>query len=342
MKDGWKHLYGVTTSCGALNFGPIRVGNQDDEVYSIIHEELAAIVSSDSSMDFKTMPKDLVIRHLLDHQKVIERVMALNSIIPFKFGSLAQSEKEVEQILTEGYTLFKSLLPWIRERVEVELVAKWNRELVFKTLYDEESEIRCLQKLIEKQSEANTFLEKITLGKLVRQCLSKKEVLFREKILSHLKGCAESLSNHEVMDDLMILNAAFLLRKGLEKEFDRRVEYLDHTFSGEVCFKLIGPLPLYSFKCLEIEWADATEIRKALSVLGLKENASFADLKSAYYQKAQSFHPDKTGTQLNGTSDFEEVVEAHRFLERYYRLYHSTPQGNRIPLIKVKTNESNN
>jgi hypothetical protein len=40
------------------------------------------------------------------------------------------------------------------------------------------------------------------------------------------------------MDDLMILNMAFLLRKEMESEFDQKVQYLDQTFLGEVFFKL--------------------------------------------------------------------------------------------------------
>ncbi len=338
MKDGWKHLYGVIEASENLNFGPIRVGNQ--EFYALNHEELSAIVSNTPFTDYKTMTKDVVIRYLLDHQKVVESVMGSYPIIPFKFGSLAHSEKEVEQILTQGSNLFKSLLPWVRERVEFELVASWDREKVFKALYEEESEIQFLQEIIKRKSEEDALLEKIKLGKLVSQHLIKRRYLFKDKILSQLKGCVESQCDHDVMDDLMILNTAFLLRKEMESELDRRIQYLDHTFLGKVCFKVIGPLPLYSFGCIEAEWVSAGEIREALALLGLNENASSTDVRNAYYRKAQSIHPDKMGDLLNSPSEFEKLVEAYRLLERYYRLYLSFPKDDRIPLIMVRTNDS--
>ena len=341
MKDGWKHLYGVIETPENLNFGPIRVGNQEGEVYLVTHKGLSAMVSNTPFMDYKAVPKEFAIRRLLDHQKIIEQVMDSYPTIPFKFGSLAHTEKEVKQILVQGYTLFKSLLPWIRERVELDLVATWDREKVFKSLYEEESEIRSLQEMIERKSERDALLEKIKLGKLVCQHLTKRRVHSKDKILSQLKGFPESQCDHDVMDDLMILNMAFLLRKEMENEFDRRVQYLDQTFLGEIFFKLIGPLPLYSFRCIEIEWAGADKIRDALSLLGLKEDSPSADLRNAYYQKAQSVHPDKAGQLSNSPSEFEKLVEAYRLLERYYRLYRSFPEEERILSMEIRTNGSN-
>ena len=341
MEDGRKHLYGVIGASENLNFGPIRVGNQDDEVYSVTYKGLSAILSNTSFTDYKTMTKDVVIRYLLDHQKVVESMMNSHPIIPFKFGSLAHSEKDVEQILTQGYTLFKPLLPWVRERVEFELVASWDREKVFKALYEEESEIRSLQEMIERKSEREALLEKIKLGKLVCQYLKGRRSRFKETILSQLKGCTESQCDHDVVDDLMILNMAFLLRKEMESEFDRRVQSLDQTFLGEVCFKLIGPLPLYSFQCIEIEWADAKDVREALALLGLKEPVSLADIRNAYYQRVHSLHPDKMGDSFDSLREFENVVAAYRLLTKYYRIYQSFPREERLPFIEVKTNGSN-
>ncbi len=338
MEEGWKHLYGVIGTTEDVTLDSQSRGGQ---IYPVTYKELSALVSDVSFVDHRGLAKDLLLRHLLDYQRVIEGVMHSRSIIPFKFGSFAYTQKEVKQILTQGYSFFKSLLPWVGERVELELVATWDREKIFKTLYEEESEIQSLQKTVGTKSEEDAFLEKIKLGKLVRQCLLKKKVSSREQIISQLKECAESYCDHDVMDDIMILNTAFLLRKEMGKEFDRRVQYLDHAFLGKVSFKVIGPLPLYSFKCIEIEWANAKEVREALTFLDLKEDATLADLRSAYYQKAKSIHPDKTGESLNSPSEFEKVVKAFHLLDRCYRTYSSLPSGERILLMEVKTKGAN-
>ena len=334
MEEGWKHLYGVM---GTTEDVTLDSQSQGGPIYPITYKELSALVSDAPLVDYRALAKDLLLRHLLDHQSVIEGVMDSRSIIPFRFGSFAYTEKEVKQILIQGYSFFKSLLPWVGERVELELVGMWDRENIFKTLYEEESEIQFLQKTIGTKSEGDAFSEKVELGKLVRQCLLKKKILSREQIVSQLKECSESYCDHEVKDDIMILNTAFLLRKEMEKEFDRRVQYLDHAFLGKVFFKVIGPLPLYSFKCIEAEWVGASEIREALALLDLGENASPADVRSAYYQKAKSVHPDKAGEPLNSSSEFEKVVKAFRLLDRCYRTCPSLPEGERILLMEVRT-----
>lgn len=341
MTECWKHLYGVIGTPENSTFGPTRVGDQGEEVYLVPYKELAVMVSNTPFMDYKAVPKEFLLRRLLDHQKIVEQVMDSYPTIPFKFGSLARNEKEVKQILAQGYTLFKPLLPWVRERVELDLVATWDREKVFKSLYEEESEIRYLQETIRKKSERDALLEKIKLGKLVQECLTKRRLHFKEKILSHLKVYTESQSDHDVMDDLMILNMGFLLRKEMKSEFDQKVQYLDQTFLREVCFRLIGPLPLYSFQCIGIEWTDTQEVLEALDLLGLKEKVSLTDIRNAYYQKVHSLHPDKMGNHLNSLTEFEKVVTAYRLLTKYYRVYRSFPGEERILSIEVKTDGSN-
>jgi hypothetical protein len=339
MGEGWKHLYGVI---GTTEDITLDSQGQGGPIYPVAYKELSALVSDAPFVDYRGSAKDLLLRNLLDHQRIIEGVMHSHSIIPFKFGSFAHTEKEVEHILTQGYSFLKSLLPWAGERVELELVATWDKGKILKTLYEEESEIQSLQKNIGTKSEEDAFLEKIKLGKLVRQCLFKKKILSREQIISQLKECAESYCDHDVMDDVMILNTAFLLRKEMEKEFDCRVQCLDHAFLGKVSFKVIGPLPLYSFSCIEAEWVNAGEIREALALLGLNENASSTDVRNAYYRKAKSLHPDKAGESSNCSSEFEKVVKAFHLADRCFRTYPSFPKKeDRILLMEVRTNGPN-
>ena len=125
----------------------------------------------------------------------------------------------------------------------------------------------------------------------------------------------------------MILNMGFLLRKEMESEFNRKVQYLDQTFLGEVCFKLIGPLPLYSFRCIEIEWTDTEEVREALALFGLKEEATLAEIRNAYYQMVHSLHPDKMGDRFNSLAEFEKVVAAYRLLMKVL---------SRLPILSQK------
>jgi len=53
---------------------------------------------------------------------------------------------------------------------------------------------------------------------------------------------------------------------------------------------------------------------KYCKVLGVKEDASAEDVKSAYRKKAKKFHPDVKGT---GDEElFQEILEAYDILKR--------------------------
>ena len=189
--------------------------------------------------------------------------------------------------------------------------------------------------MIEGNSGKDSLPKRIELGKAVHECLLRRRSLFEEKILLQLDGVAESRCEHDPMDDLMILNAAFLLKKLREGEFERQVQQLDRVFFGEVFFKLIGPLPLYSFNSMELN--GAMPIRyKGTSLLGLKEEATSADLKAAYYGKAQSLHPDKMDGLPGGSLEFEKVAGAYRLLKKYHFPHRPLPEEGRIPLMEIK------
>ncbi len=179
MNESWKHLYGVIETSNDLNFGAIGGGDRDDKVYLVKDKGLSLVVSDTPFADYKTMPKGLLLKSLLDHQKVVESVMESYPILPFKFGSLAHTKKEASEILSQGYNLFESLFPWVRERAEFELVVTCNREKIFNLLFEEEPEIRFHQEMIGKnKSNGDDPLAKIKLGKLVHECLLKRRSLF--------------------------------------------------------------------------------------------------------------------------------------------------------------------
>jgi DnaJ-domain-containing protein 1 len=331
-EESWKHLYGVIGRTKETTLGSQRQGSQ---IFPVTYKELSALVSDAPSVDYRGLGKDLLLKRLLDHQRVIESVMHSSSIIPFRFGSIARTEEEVIQILIQGYSLFETLLQWVGERVELEVAAVWDKD-IFKVLYEEEAEIQSIQKAMGTKTEAEAVQDKIKLGKLVRQCLLKKKVSSREQIFSKLKDCSESYCDHEVKDDLMILNAAFLVRKEMENEFDRQVRLLDEAFLGKVSFKVIGPLPLYSFKGIGAEWVDGREIRDALALLEVDEHASPDDVRSAYYRKAKAFHPDKTGESPDRVAEFEKAVKAFRLLVRYQRTCSTLPGEGRTLLMEAE------
>jgi DnaJ family protein C protein 30 len=51
--------------------------------------------------------------------------------------------------------------------------------------------------------------------------------------------------------------------------------------------------------------------------LGLKENATLADIKSAYYRLSMMYHPDKNPDQKEAADKFKSISEAYEVLSNY-------------------------
>ena len=67
----------------------------------------------------------------------------------------------------------------------------------------------------------------------------------------------------------MICNIAFLIAKDKKEEFELALEQLDKEYTGLINFKLVGPLPPYSFATFEIKKLTPAEIAYAKAFLGL-------------------------------------------------------------------------
>ncbi|MCG2675918.1 GvpL/GvpF family gas vesicle protein, partial [bacterium] len=118
---------------------------------------------------------------------------------------------------------------------------------------------------------------------------------------------------HELMDDKMVMNFAFLIDKARQEDFDRKVEELNNRFAEKLNFRCVGPLPPYSFTTLEAKRMRFEEIEEARRRLGLGEEATLSEIKGAHRRLSQEFHPDKGSEQKK----FEKITKAYKLLLDY-------------------------
>jgi len=57
---------------------------------------------------------------------------------------------------------------------------------------------------------------------------------------------------NDVRGDEMIINAAFLIDRGWENEFDSKLSELNSIYAQRIRFKYVGPIPPYNFVNLRI------------------------------------------------------------------------------------------
>jgi len=94
-------------------------------------------------------------------------------------------------------------------------------------------------------------------GKMVADALVKKKDKESAKIAESLKITASDYKLNKTISDEMFMNAAFLVDKGREKEFDNVMDDLSDEHKDRIRFVYSGPFAPYNFVNIVIypeEW----------------------------------------------------------------------------------------
>jgi uncharacterized protein YpuA (DUF1002 family) len=127
-------------------------------------------------------------------------------------------------------------------------------DMIFKEIVEENKKIK---KAKEKNLKSQISNLKTEVGKMVEQALVKKKEKETKKIADILRRAASEYKLNKTNSDNMFMNAAFLVYKGSEKEFDNTMDDLSKEYKDRIKFLYAGPLPVFNFVNLVIypeEW----------------------------------------------------------------------------------------
>lgn len=321
MEKEGKYIYGLIGTQEERSFGSIGIGDRGSEVHAIPYKDIAAVVSNLPFIEFNSLPKESLVRYLAAHQSVVEQVMKSCTIIPVKFGTMAKDEKDVQEIFKQGYFQLKRALESMDSKIELDVVALWsNLDLVWQEIGEEER-IKKFKQEIAQRSSDQTYEQKIELGKMVKSALDEKRDKCAAEILKVLQEEAEGFRSHLLMNDSMIMNVAFLMDRGKEKEFDQKVNELNERYEERINFRCVGPLPPYSFSTIEVKKIEFEAVDNARKALGLSDEATMFEIKEAHRKLTHKYHPDKNPDDIRAVEQFKRVSEAHKILDDYCQHY---------------------
>jgi hypothetical protein len=302
------YIYGfIPTYYGAEQFRKL----DGIEVFNIPYKKVSAVVSKKWVVDYQHLGTETLAKLLIDHQRTIEHIMELgfNTIIPMRLGTFANHSSEVITILEKGYDLILETLEKITNKIEIDVVALWSD---FGKIISEVAlspEVIGMKTKIESSGAAITQADQLAIGYLVKKMLDEKKVEYSDKIVEALLPFCQNKKHHEVLNDQMVSNTAFLLNKNQSTEFENALDKLDETLAGKLNFKLVGPLPCYSFFTIEVKDLIFEEIDAARKELGLDHSTSEKEIKQAYLNKVKQFHPD-TNSGDDATANFDRINKA--------------------------------
>jgi len=252
-KEG-NYIYCIIGTKQERNFGSIGIGGRGDEVLTVGYNDLSMVVSS------HPITKLVVGReNLLAHEKVIEEVMKeFDSVLPVRFGTIASNADEIRNLLDRRYREFRNLIRDMDHKVELGVKGIWkNMDIIFKEITEENRKIREAKEKIQKDAGKKNIHAKMEAGKMVEAALQKKKEKEAEIIVDALRRTAFEHKLNKTMGDEMFVNAAFLVDKGREKEFDNIMDDLSDKHKDRIRFMYAGPLPVFNFANIVIypeEW----------------------------------------------------------------------------------------
>ncbi len=266
------------------------------------------------------MPKETLARLLVSHQQLIEKVMTRHTIIPMRIGTFAGNDEEVRQILSKGYRTITDIFERAKDSIEIDVVATLSDFKSFLREISGEEEIKQFKQSLLGKKSGVTIDDQMRIGLLVKKHADKGKGVFAGQIQTALGEIAQNFKVHDLMDDKMVLNTAFLISQSRREEFEHKIDELNDKFGEKLNFRCVGPLPPYSFYTLEVKRPQFEEVNWARRKLGLVDDFVTAnEIKKAHLKTALACHPDKNPGTPDIEQKFDEMTRAYKILLDYYR-----------------------
>ena len=313
-----RYIYGIIPGSNETSLDISGVDNSTP-VYTIADQDLSCVLSDYSGEAFGALSREEVVRALLAHQRVVEQVMQDHTVLPVKFGTLVGNSQEVLDLLSQGHSGFVDTLAAIRNNVEIEVAATWDTSEALQEMSKEEDVVRARETITHKGEP--TVEDRVRLGQVVKACMDRRRDSYREGMIRFLKPLSVDVIPNALVSDRMVMNVAFLVNRARQQEFDERVNQLDDLFQNEITFRVIGPLPPYSFSTVEITRLTLEDVQEAQATLQLEHVTSEAGIRKAYRRlaaaKQRKLSPE--GELSKGQFVTAKLKQAAELLLRYWR-----------------------
>jgi len=235
-----RYVYCITRASVPLKFGAIGMDEQWPEVYTVTHQDMAAVVS-----DVPITPLDSTRENVLAHERVNETVMREHTVIPMSFGTIFKTRDDIVELLKSAYEAFADVLNKMQDKLEFGLKVLWDRDEIIKVIEQEDEDIHRLKNEISSQK-GSTYFARMQYGRLIDNALQQRSERYVAEFLQRLRDVSVASRVNRAIGDKMIMNAAFLVQRDQEQAFDRRIKEIASQYD-KLTFKYTGPWPPYNF-----------------------------------------------------------------------------------------------
>ena len=276
---------------------------------------LTAVTSDYEGRPFSELSRLDLLKALLVHQQVLERVASDLPVLPVKFGTVLRSQEEARSLLERFHARLEGALDDVGDCVEIDLSATWDLQAVLAEIGENDA-IRLARTNVSPHADPAARIE---VGRLVQEALEERRGQYRRRVLGGLLPLARDAQPNPRPSDDIVLNVAFLVARGSLEAFERAVDRCGEELGDRLTFRYVGPLPPHSFATVEIVRPDAVEIEAARARLGLGDRFSEEEVSARFRELAAREHPDRNPGDPSARERFNAITAARDRLTAYLR-----------------------
>lgn len=235
------YIYGIIDFQGITDY--LLKGLEERLVYTIPYRDIGAAVS-DLHLYPRTKNLAMMVDHILDHERVVERLSEKFTVLPVKFLTTFNTKEDVLSMMKGYYRDFKRNLDRLREKVEFGLKVIWRGEDI-KQCITNAHHANGKVPVPDNSPLKNFMMKKYKQYKIQKEFEEKAEssIAVIDNIFSPF-ACEKRLEGLKTGN--LLLNAYYLIEKENQVDFKGAFEKLRKTFS-HFQYLLSGPWPPYNF-----------------------------------------------------------------------------------------------
>jgi hypothetical protein len=257
-----RYVYCIVGGGQSRTFDQEGIGGPTDRAYIIPYRDVSAVVS-----DVLLAPIEATAARCAAHEAVVEAATAGESaVLPLRFGTIFAGEDRVKEMLAADYERYRERLASLRGTIELGVKALWAPEHVRPTVTATNPRLaRFREEIAGRRREfAQSQTEPSTRGKayyfrmkLVKDAAQLEQLIWEEveaarearafHVFTYLRERAVAACLTPLLNEQMILNAAFLVETGALERFGHSVQELQNTAEPGLEFRLSGPWAPYHF-----------------------------------------------------------------------------------------------
>ena len=213
------------------------------DVDVVEHGELGALVGRPAGD-----PPRLRRETILSHANVLQSAFEHGQVLPMRLGTaLADADAVVRELLVPQADVLAQRLDTLEGTAEMQVKAIYSEERLLRSILDVDPALKRAVQRNRGLPAAATHFEQIRIGEAIAGAIEARQTRDSAALLGALRPLALAVSVSAPHHERAVINAAFLVDSETIPQFDATVEQLSSEHSPEIEFKLIGPLPAYSF-----------------------------------------------------------------------------------------------